>query len=285
MARPTLVFAALALSLAACGSPAPATGKAEPAQNPAPASSSASPPAGATPAVVVVPVEDSMFPIPAARYPALVATAADADGFAPGGWAVEHRVSGDLDGDLRPDLVVVLRQRDPTNVIRHDGLGESPLDTNPRILAIALATPGGQFRLVEQDHLFIPRTTNPVFQDPLEEPPAIRNGVVSIRLAFFASAGSWTMSNATAKFRLRQGRLELIGHDYNEVRRNTGEMVERSVNLLTRRVSTVTTTIDAEGEGEPVWAALPPGPPLTLKQVGDGLAFDPTGANRSPHRP
>lgn len=264
-------FLAAGLLLVACGQPEPAVGDVE--QVPSTA-------AGTVPAVEVVPVEDPIFPIPAARYPALVRTAADADGFAPAGWAVEHRVSGDLNGDGRPDLVLVLRQRDPANIIRHEGLGESPLDTNPRLLAVALATPAGPFRLVEQDHVFIPRTTNPVFQDPLEEPPAIRDGVVSIRLAFFASAGSWTMSNATAKFRLRQDRLELIGHDSTEVRRNTGEMVERSVNFLTRRVSTVNTTIDAEGTVEPVWTALPAGPLLTLKQVGDGLAFDPTGANR-----
>lgn len=240
------------------------------------------PPAAAStsPTVEVVHVEDPIFPIPAARYPALVGTAADAAGFAPAGWVVEHRVPGDLNGDDRPDLIVVLRQRDPANIIRHEGLGGSPLDTNPRILAVALATTAGPFRLVEQDHVFIPRTTNPVFQDPLEEVPTIRDGVVSIRLAFFASAGSWTMSSSTARFRQRQDRLELIGHDSTEVRRNTGEMVERSVNFLTRRVSTVNTTIDTDETVEPVWNTLPPGSPLTLKQIGDGLAFDPIGANR-----
>lgn len=278
MHRASLSVLAAVLLLVGCDT-APATERA----GQAPASGSATEtqtPAPAVRAVEVVPVEDPMFPIPAARYPALAATAAAAEGFAPEGWAVESQVSGDLNGDQRADLVLILRQRDPANIIRHEGLGENPLDTNPRILAIALATPGGAFRLAEQDHVFIPRTTNPVLQDPLEEAPTIRNGVVSIRLSFFASAGSWMMSNATAKFRLRQGRLELIGHDYNEVRRNTGEMVQRSVNFLTRRVSTVNTRVDDEGEPEPVWTTLPPGPPLTLKQVGDGLAFDPTGANQ-----
>lgn len=275
---PVILLASLALT--ACGDRAASSGKVGPTQvAPAMAPASPAPTSPAAPEVEVVPVEDSGFPIPAARYPALVARAATADGFAPRGWTVEHSVSGDLNGDRRPDLVIVLRQRDPANIIRHGGLGESPLDTNPRILAVALATPGGPLHLLEQNHVLIPRTINPVFQDPLEEAPVIRSGVLTIRLAFFASAGSWTMSNATSKFRLRQGQLELIGHDYNEVRRNTGEMVERSVNFLTRRVSTVNTTIDAEGTVEPVWTTLPAGPLLTLEQIGDGLAFDPVPAD------
>ena len=285
MVRPAFALLVVSLLAAACDAPDPAVDNAGRTPTPATAPTSADSPVAGSPAVEVVPVGNPMFAIPAARYPALVGVAASAEGFAPEGWAVEHRASGDLDGDGRPDLVLVLRQHDPANIIRHEGLGVDPLDTNPRILAIALATPGGPFRLAQQNHALIPRATNPVFEDALQEAPKIRNGVISIRLDFFASAGSWTMFNSTARFRYRQGRIELIGHDYVEVRRNSGEMVERSVNFLTRRVSTVSTTIDAEDAVEPVWTALPAGPLLTLRQVGDGLAFDPTEANRSPHRP
>src|SRR5262245_18638321 len=75
--------------------------------------------------------------IPEAVYPGLPQRAASADGFVPAGWKLETQVSGDLNRDGIADLVLVLRENNPKNVIEHENLGENPLDTNPRILAIA----------------------------------------------------------------------------------------------------------------------------------------------------
>src|SRR5690606_9320828 len=72
--------------------------------------------------------------LPPVEWPDIPAHAADADGFAPPRWRVEHAVAGRLDADEREDLLLVLRMDDPANVIVHDGPGESPFDSNPRML-------------------------------------------------------------------------------------------------------------------------------------------------------
>jgi hypothetical protein len=259
------------LALVGCGQPA--------AQDLEAAKAAAAPTARAAEASqaapVVVPVgDDNPLGIPDAVYPPLPSRFADAAAATPRGWRVEHAAEGDLNADGRADLVLVLHQQDPANLIRHDGFGEDPLDTNPRILAVGLARNGG-YELVAQNHTLIPRRVEPNLTDPLEQPPAIRNGVLSVRLDFFASAGGWTMFNSTARLRWQDGGFRLIGHDYAEVARNTGQTVDRSVNFVTRRVSTARSSIDAETDSPAAWTRLPPGPLLTLDQVGDGLAFRP----------
>ena len=262
-----VLTATACLALFACGQPA--RGDLEPAK------AAAAPTAEAAEAPVVVPVgDDNPLGIPDAVYPPLPSRFADAATATPRGWRVEHAVEGDLNGDGRADLVLVLHQQDPANLVRHDGFGEDPLDTNPRILAVGLARDGG-YDLAVRNHTLIPRRVEPNLTDPLERPPEIRNGVLSVRLNFFASAGGWTMFNSTARLRWQDGALRLIGHDWSEVARNTGQTVDRSVNFLTRRISTVRSSIDADTAPPAVWTRLPPGPLLTLDEVGDGLAFSP----------
>lgn len=267
------------LALVACGQPSPEAQEPPKAPTPPPAPSAPrapEPPPGS--AAVIVPVGDhNPLGIPPAVYPPLPARFAEAAAVTPKGWRVEHRVEGDLNGDRRPDLVLVLRQQNPANLVRNDGLGGDSLDTNPRRLVVGLARDGG-YDLAVQNHTFIPRHVEPVLSDALEQPPDIRNGVLSIRLDFFASAGGWTMFNSTARFRWQDGALRLIGHDYSEVARNTGETLDRSVNFLTRRVSTVRSSIEVDENPPPVWTRLPLGPLLTIDQIGNGLEFDPTGS-------
>lgn len=228
-------------------------------------------------AAAVVPVgDDNRLNIPPAIYPPLPGGFADAAAITPKGWRVEYRVEGDLNGDRRADLVLVLRQQNPANIVNNDGLGGERLDTNPRLLLIGLAGQDG-YRLAVANHSFIPRHLEPTLSDALEQSPEIRNGVLSITLNYFASAGGWTMSNATARFRWQDNGLRLIGHDYAEVQRNTGETLDRSVNFLTRRVSTTTSSIEADQDPAPVWSRLENAPLLTINQVGDGLEFNPVG--------
>lgn len=176
---------------------------------------------------VVVPVENDLLGIPPARYPPLTIRFETASDVVPAGWTIEHLVHGELNGDGRSDMALVLRQADPANVIRHDGLGSNPLDTNPRLLVISLAD-GGGYAVLAENHTFIPRHTRPNLEDVLQRPPAIANGVLSIRLEQSANAGGWTMSNSTAHFQYDGGALCLIGHDYTEVHRGSGEMLTRT---------------------------------------------------------
>jgi hypothetical protein len=221
--------------------------------------------------------------IPEVRYPALPATAANAEGFAPAGWAIERRAGGDLDGDGAADLAFVLRMRDPANILSHDGLGNNPFDTNPRILGIAFAAAGGRgYRLALQNHVLIPRRDFPTQEDPFfadDAEFAIAGGKLRLSLYRFMNAGGWDMGPTTFTFRWRDGALRLIGYDFVNVRRNSGRMTNLSINYLTRRVRTATGNIGSDRE-RVRWTRLRPAPLPTIDHIGDGLAFDPEGLIR-----
>lgn len=130
--------------------------------------------------------------LPPVQYPTLPAQAANAAGFVAQGWTLESSAEGDLDQDGRADLVLVLRQQEPRNVIEHDGFGPSPCVSNPRILAVAWARQPGYVRAV-QNHQLIPRQDNPMMSDPLEDGSAsIQRSTLAVVLLSFASAGSWS---------------------------------------------------------------------------------------------
>jgi len=213
---------------------------------------------------------------PPVTYPAPTARAAYPEDFAPPGWAVEREVRGELNGDSVEDVLLILRARDPANLIEHDGMGASPWDTNPRMLVVGFGRAEGGFDRAVADHTLIPRPESPNLEDVLAEAsaPEIRNRAFRISLRAFASAGSWSMGTATFTFRWRDGAFRLIGFDDTWIHRGSGDVTERSVNYLTGRMSRAEGSIE-DDVLTPVWSAAPAGPLLRLEDIGDGLAFDP----------
>ena len=210
--------------------------------------------------------------IPPVTYPTLARTAPTAEGFAPAGWTIEQRQSGDLNGDGRPDLVLVLRDTNPANIVDNSGLGRRRLNTNPRMLAVAYADAGG-FRLALQNHTLIPRETDPVLDDVIEGGGvSMGNGTFKVRLRRFASAGSWGVETVTYTFKPRGDLIEMIGYDRTSTQRNSGETRDVSINYVSGRMKITTGTISGRGERS-VWRQAP-GRGLPLDQIGDGLDFD-----------
>ena len=219
--------------------------------------------------------------IPPVTYPKLAAHAASAEGFVPAGWRLEAKRAGDLNGDGKPDVVQVLKQTNPRNVVPNDAMGPDPFDTNPRILAVAFAAAAGGFDLTLENHTLIPRPEYPAMDDPLDpegvQPGGVevKNGVLRVTLGRFMSAGGWGMGRTAYAFRFQNGRFELIGYDRMEVRRNTGEIEEISINFSTGRMKTTESSMYTDGPGKVTWTNLRRQTLLTIDRIGNGLEFGP----------
>jgi len=212
--------------------------------------------------------------LPPATYPKLAAQAATYEGFVPPGWRLESTVAGDLNGDGRPDAVLVLRDNDPKKFIDTGRASQPKFDTNPRILAVVFAGDKGGYSLVLENHTLVARTTDPFQQDPLDPDGiqagevAIKNGALRITLGYFGG----NMGRMTYTFRFQNGRFELIGYDRVDVTRNSGVINDISINYSTqqmvRKIGHISNDADKTTRHK-----LPRKPLLTLEQVGDGLAF------------
>lgn len=59
---------------------------------------------------------------------------------------------------------------------------------------------------------------------------------MKIDLQIFMNMGSWDMSTYSYKFRYQDNVFALIGADYGNVNRGSGDTEERSYNFLTKKV-------------------------------------------------
>ncbi|MBN3565458.1 hypothetical protein [Burkholderia cenocepacia] len=212
--------------------------------------------------------------VPAVVYPQLIQRASGPDGFVPPGWKIELLLKGDLSGAKHEDLVMVLRQNDPRNIVTHDGMCENPFDTNPRILAVAFSQPDGSYALTLENYTLIPRRDSPCIDDVLAEGNvAIDRRSLSLTLHRFASAGTWEMGNTTYKFRWQNRRFELIGYDDISVMRNSGEVSEVSVNFMTRKAKLSSGTVYEDNPSKVRWVKLELPHRWTPDEVGNDLDF------------
>lgn len=212
--------------------------------------------------------------LPPAHYPKLAAQAAAPEGFVPPGWRLETAVTGDLNGDGRPDAVLVLRDADPKKFIDTGRASMPRFDTNPRILAVVLAGDKAGYAVALENHTFIERTTDSWQQDPLDPDGgiAIRNGTLRVTLGYFGG----NMGRMTYTFRYQNRRFELIGYDRVDVTRYSGVMSDLSINYSTQQMVRKIGHISNDTQ-KTTRRKLPRKPLLTLEQVGDGLAFQPVG--------
>ncbi len=213
--------------------------------------------------------------IPAVDFPVLPKSGASAEAFVPKGWEIEKKLSGDLNGDVREDLVLVLHDRDPKNVVVGLTFGDEPYDTNPRILAAAFANEDGTYKLAMENHSLIARPTNPGQEDPLAEGDVrIERGSLIVDLALFMSAGGWDAGHSIFRFRHEKKGFRLIGFDRMNVHRGSGDMTELSVNYLTGKVILKSGNIESDVMKETA-KRLKKKPVITIADIDDGLSFEP----------
>jgi hypothetical protein len=219
--------------------------------------------------------DDGDLVIPPVTYPALVRHAQSVEGFLPMEWRIEIQKSGDLNGDGRDDVALVLRALDDRNVLDTRGQGgPENYDTNPRILAVAFANASGGYDLALENHTLVARTTFPGEQDPLdpngvqEGGVEIKNGTLQVTLGYFGG----NMGRKTFTFRFEKTSFRLIGFDSVDVERSKGLMNDVSINYLTRRMKHGTGHI-SDDKDKVTWKTLPQKPLLTMDQIVDGLMF------------
>lgn len=163
--------------------------------------------------------------IPPVSYPQIIAHATTIDAFVPRGWAVESKVTGDLNGDGRPDVAILLRDTDPKNIIDgRSAYGPEHFDTNPYMLLVLLANANGEYDLALQDHAFVGRPNYPVYQS---RQIGIKRGVLVVQFTNSAADDF----EPSFEFRWQDGRWMLIGYDY--IGASHGEYLAMSANLLT----------------------------------------------------
>ena len=69
---------------------------------------------------------------------------------------------------------------------------------------------------------------------------SIKNNILKIKLNYFLSAGSWSVTQNTYTFRFQNQKFELIGFDNNSYMRNSGNQEEFSINFSTNKVKITT---------------------------------------------
>ncbi|HNY22856.1 MAG TPA: hypothetical protein PKO22_11985 [Treponemataceae bacterium] len=96
------------------------------------------------------------YEIPEAIYPAVAEVESSPENFVPAGWILESVSKGDLNKDKLDDLLLVLKEDNPANMMLNDPAspGMDEWNANPRILAVAFAVKKGGVQARPPEQLF-----------------------------------------------------------------------------------------------------------------------------------
>jgi hypothetical protein len=212
---------------------------------------------------------------PKAAIPMLPETAATPQGFVVPGWQVQEQGSQDLNGDGIPDLVMVLHGTDAKNIVTvpaNDAcsgvVDAPPVDTNPYLLVVAFANPGGKgYHRVLQNADFIPRAA-PGDSDPRFSRITVRRGSFAVELNSLGTSNI----NRQYTFRFQHNRFELIGYDEDSVWRSRGEVDDTSANLSTGRVKHSTGSI-SDDRLKDSWTTLKAPKTPSIEEIGEADSY------------
>lgn len=154
----------------------------------------------------------------------LPATATDPNAFAQKGWKVEEVVKGDLNGDGKADAAIKLAQIDKE---REGGIG------GDRALVVVFDEGGKWTRVAASSSILQCVDCGGAFYGVMPAPADVKieKGVIIIE----NEHGSRNVDASTFKFRYDKasGRFVLIGYDFADNDRATGQWLSESTNYLT----------------------------------------------------
>ncbi len=196
---------------------------------------------------------------------------ANAQSHLPSGWKLLEVVKADLNSDGRDDLVFVREEADPKKITTELRSNDGVRNYNPRVLTVLLAEEAG-FRKLGEYAKLIP----PAFEDVWENYDdrfsgiSVKKGILTVAFRYWASAGTWSMSMESYKFRLEAGRLRLIGSETDSFHRGSGEKDLVSTNHLTgkvKRTSGLNEFDEKESKPRVEWERLPSRSPVYLEDL------------------
>lgn len=214
--------------------------------------------------------DDGLPPVDYPSLPAAVATRAE---LVPAGWTVEAEATGDLDGDRRPDLALVLQSEKPD--LSPSG---EPL-VGPRMLVVAFGTRKG-YQRITVNHQLIPRASSRFVEDYFDAESgalSIERGRLTIKLHYFATMGGWGMWDKTYSFKWRKNEFVLSRYDHDYTHRAKGDTKRIIADYEAGRLRVITGNIQ-EDATKTQKLKLPEPSTVTLEQVGDGMKFSPMPA-------
>ena len=182
------------------------------------------------------------FPVPTkSDYPEINVSGKKTADFVPSGWKIIGAAKGDLNSDKIPDAALAVIGTSAKFITKGKFIQLEGFDSNPRMLIVLFGEKDG-YKLAEKSDTMIAAANGPQMEEPFDS-IEIKNGILQITQHIFMNAGGWSTSSHIYKFRFQKNEFALIGADYNSVRRNSGEVENRSYNFLTRKVRIETGSI------------------------------------------
>jgi len=211
-------------------------------------------------------------------FPTLPKSGADVNAFVPAGWQLNAKITGDLNGDGKPDLLFVLIDSDPNAAIQGNPVV-------PRIIAVAFANASGSgYTLAMQNSTLLTLQVNgptidmmdgyqPCFATPT---PADCSGILSIAHGAFQVFIQSTRGSGgqTFIFRFQNGGAELIG--YKDVATEGGITDTDEVNFSTGQSVDTQQDLTSTKPGKTTKKTLPKNPLPTLQTMGNVQDFEGT---------
>jgi hypothetical protein len=151
-------------------------------------------------------------------YPMVTKSGNKLADFVPPEWTILAKASGGLKDKDSKDTALVLKANKRKYVQKNSGLGADVVDTNPRILVVLFKDPvTQQYTLAEQSNHIIPIQTAPTMAEPFKG-LSIRDGILKLDSTVWYSAGTWSTSDTSYKFRWQKNKFVLIGADKTEMK-------------------------------------------------------------------
>ena len=204
-----------------------------------------------------------MLEPPPVTYPQLPQAAATDAAIVPAGWKIAERASGDLNGDGKPDLAVLLKMDSKANFLPiPDSSPPATFDTNPFLLAVAFADGASGYRVAASTHRFFRRPDIPYSGDV---PPG-EGDSVRIERGTLLLSNEYLRGHDSYRFRWDTGAFRLIGYESGGSSGGCAETI--SINYLTGKVLWENTPISAD-KGVAVARRVKPGALPTLESFDD----------------